>query len=447
MHSSGVADAREEKAGFVPPDSPQSETSTRAILEAPTGPPVPVDTASRQTQPGALRAILIVAGGAGCFMLAHQATFPTLPVLMSLRGASESDIAIVIGAIGILAIGFRPIVGFLIDNWGRRRTQTLGLITLAGVALGYAYSTALFHFGLFRSIQSTAVGGTNTTVSTYVSDVAPSARRAEFLGYLNAIQTTATALGPTLGFALLGLPAMTNVPLPGPWTELGALGGFNFAALFAFMIGVTLLGALLTLFAPESNQQGGRRFTWKHLFYRGALVPMLVMVMLITPFAGVITYMPFYATDKGLENAGLYFTFQAIGILIAGLTLGRLTDSVGRRTVVTLCMIAMCVAMIILSAALGPWMVLGAGLLGGVAQGGARNGIAAWTADVAPQNERGAALSTTNMGFDVGVTVGAFMLAAIVPQTGIGGGFFISAFAPLLGALIAAVFLRDRMPR
>ncbi|MCS6801385.1 MAG: MFS transporter [Chloroflexota bacterium] len=395
------------------------------------------------------RAIALAAGGAGCFMLVHTATFPTLPIYLSLRGASDADIALIIGMIGIVSIAFRPLTGWLIDAWGRRQMMATALLSVAGVAAGYGFAAQLFQLGLFRAVQGMNVGVMNAAVTTYVSDIAPGRRRAEFLGYLNAVQTTATSIGPTLGFAIL----LWSAPNPMSslafwWPDLAAFGGYNFAALFLFLLLTAAVGALLTLLAPAPPRHGGwQPLRWHRLVYRKALAPMLLMVGLTVPFASVLTYLPFSAPSKGLSNVGLYFTCQALGALAAGLTLGRLADRLGRRPVVTAGMIGASAGMGLLAVAPNAAVLLLAGVLSGFSQAGARNGIAAWTADQAPAHERGAALSTSSMGFDIGVSAGSFVLAAIVPAFGITAGWYAAASVPLVGALVAGAVLEDRRPR
>lgn len=422
----------------------------------PAGPLTTRLAGARDTTPGAPErngrevalAIALAAAGAACFMLVHTATFPTLPIYLSLRGASEADIALIIGMIGVISIAFRPLTGWLIDAWGRRQMMVTALLSFTGVAAGYGLTTQLLQLGLFRAVQGTNVGVMNAAVTTYVSDMAPPRRRAEFLGYLNAAQTTATSLGPTLGFAILTWDAPN--PLSSAafwWPGLASLDGYNFAALFFFMMLVTIFGALLTLLAPPPPRGGGpRRLRWHHLFYRRALAPMLLMVALTVPFASVITYLPFYAPGKGLSNVGLYFTCQALGALAAGLTLGRAADRFGRRPVVTLGMVGAGAAMVLLASAPNAAGIVAAAIVSGFCQGGARNGIAAWTADHAPPEERGAALSTSSMGFDVGVSAGSFVLAVIVPTFGIPAGWYASAAVPLVGAVGAGLLLSDRRP-
>ena len=395
-----------------------------------------------------MRALAQVAVAAGCFMLIHTATFPTLPLYLSLRGASEADIALIIGMIGVVSIASRPLTGWLTDWWGRRQMIVSAVVTLGGVAVGYGFSASLLPLGLLRAVQGAGVGVMNAAVNTYVADLAPVRRRAEFLGYLNAVQTTATAIGPTLGFAVLSWSAPNPLSsLARWWPDLATFGGYNFAAFFLFLALVALTGATFALLAPEPRRGAFRQpLSRHHLFYWRALVPMVLMIAVTVPFASVITYLPFYAPGRGLENVGLYFTIQALGSLAAGLTLGRVADRFGRRPVVCLGMAGLTLAMVLLAVATNAFVLLASAVLAGYSVGGARNGMAAWTADLAPPHERGAALTTTSMGFDIGVSVGSFALAAVVPQFGIAAGFLLAAAVPLAGVALSILLLTD-LPR
>jgi predicted MFS family arabinose efflux permease len=87
--------------------------------------------------------------------------------------------------------------------------------------------------------------------------------------------------------------------------------------------------------------------------------------------------------------------------------------------------------------------ILTAAVISGFSQGAARNGVSAWTADKSPPNERGAALSTSSMGFDFGVSIGSFVLAALVPVFGVSAGFLTSAAVVFAGSAVAYFLLRD----
>ncbi|MCS7003619.1 MAG: hypothetical protein NZ518_12280, partial [Dehalococcoidia bacterium] len=73
------------------------------------------------------RAIVAVGVGAACFATAHTAMFATLPVYVAERGGTESDIALIVGSIGLVSVLTRPLTGWLIDAWGRRAMLLSGI--------------------------------------------------------------------------------------------------------------------------------------------------------------------------------------------------------------------------------------------------------------------------------------------------------------------------------
>lgn len=412
---------------------------------ATTSVPVPVD--DETTSSTVVRGVILVSLAVAAFMLVHSMTLPTLPILLKFRGASEGDIALIVGMIGVVSILTRPLSGWLIDTWGRRQMLAASLVTICVVALGYGGIALLPLVGLLRALQGTAVGVMSTASSTYVSDVAPVRRRAELLGYVNASQTIANSLGPTLGFALLAIAApawLATVTFFWPDLWNPALADYNFTLMLLAMVVLSLGGAFLTMFAPEPSRfSSAKRGGLDAFISRRAAVPFLLMTAISLPYAGVLAYMPFFAEERQLGNVGLYFTLQALGAFAAGVTTGRIADVAGRRPVILFGLFLGSVAMFMLAAAVNPLILLASAVISGFAQGAARNSLAAYTADRAPASERGAALSTYSSGFDVGVSLGAALLGFIVPQFGYTAGFTVSAVVVLAGAVFALFSVRD----
>src|SRR5262249_4728118 len=145
-----------------------------------------------------------------------------------------------------------------------------------------------------------------------------------------------------------------------------------------------------------------------------------------------------------LENVGLFFTVQSFGLLTAGLTMGRIADRVGRKPVVVAMMLVAGTSMIVLGFAASGALILASAYFSGLGQGGARNTLSALTADAFPPSERGSALSTVSMGFDLGVSFGAPLLGVVVAMSGFAQGFIVAGFASLIGTVVAIIRLHDQ---
>jgi MFS family permease len=297
-----------------------------------------------------------------------------------------------------------------------------------------------------RILQGVAVGVFNTSSQTYVADAAPPARRAETLGYVNTFQTMASSIGPTIAFALLTWPAaqwLNSVATWWPGLDEGPLAEYSFAAFFIVCLAIALAGAaLLTTIRDTERARVSRGFSWATLAEPKAILPMLLTVLSIVPFGGLLAFMSFFAPERGLENVGLFFTVQSLGVFLSGLTMGRVADRFGRYPVVVSGMFLSAFGMFLVALAPNAAVLLFAGFFSGFVQGGSRNAMAALTADRVPQARRGAALSTYAMGFDIGVGIGTPLLGYIAATRDVGSAFIASGLIVLVGSILAAVFLR-----
>lgn len=381
-----------------------------------------------------------------CFFLVHTGTFATVPLYVTSRGGSEADVAFIIGLIGAFSLLTRPFSGMLIDNWGRRSMLAVSMTSLVVVAVGLGYAFTVPLIALFRVIQGTAVGVTNTAASTYASDIAPPGRRGETLGYVMSIQTTASSIGPTLGYAVLTWPALAGINAATVWwpSLLGPeFAGYNFGALFFYMSAVALLGLFMVLRLPEKASSSPKKLKLVGLLDRRAALPMALVATLSVTMSAALSFMPFLGPERGLSNVGLYFTCQALGAFGAGLFIGRLSDSLGRRPIVIVGMIVAGLSALVVSFGSSAIVLLACGLTNGLANASTRNALAAWTADRVPPAERGLALSTLGMGFDIGIAIAAPILGLVVSAYGFSIAFDFAAVATFIGAAVAFVTLRD----
>jgi MFS family permease len=112
-----------------------------------------------------------------------QVLLPTLPVYLSLIGGSQQDVGFAMGAFTICAMVVRPIAGWLVDTYGRKRVITLGMFLLFAVSGLYRLSTLPIMIIAARGLHGLAFGVVGTAVSTLVVDILPKTRLTEGMGY------------------------------------------------------------------------------------------------------------------------------------------------------------------------------------------------------------------------------------------------------------------------
>ncbi len=121
-----------------------------------------------------------------------------LPFYAERYGATPFEIGALVSAFALAAMATAPLWGRLADRSGRRPALLLGLLVSAvGFALfGVAQSIELLL--LSRLVQGVG-GGTVPVVFAYIADSVSGERRAEGVGWVTAVTSSAAMIGPAVG--------------------------------------------------------------------------------------------------------------------------------------------------------------------------------------------------------------------------------------------------------
>ena len=121
-----------------------------------------------------------------------------LPFYAERYGATPFEIGALVSAFALAAMAAAPLWGRLADRSGRRPALLLGLLVSAvGYALfGVAQSIELLL--LSRLVQGVG-GGTVPVVFAYIADSVTGERRAEGIGWVTAVTSSAAMIGPAVG--------------------------------------------------------------------------------------------------------------------------------------------------------------------------------------------------------------------------------------------------------
>ena len=157
--------------------------------------------------------------------------------------------------------------------------------------------------------------------------------------------------------------------------------------------------------------------------------------------------------DVGPGRFGFIFAAGLLGIMVGQLTLGRLSDSIGRRPVILLCTALFALGSLATAAA-GNWVTLLAlRFITGIGLGGATPNLIALTAEFSPPRVRATMITTMFAGFPLGAAVGGYVSSHLIPAFGWQSVFLLGGFVPLvlLVALLGALpespqFLSLRRP-
>jgi MFS family permease len=175
---------------------------------------------------------------------------------------------------------------------------------------------------------------------------------------------------------------------------------------------------------------------------RGVVVPSLVTLTLGLSYGTTYSFLPLFARDHGMGNAGFFFTVMSILTVVSRSVAGGLSDRVGRLSVALpmLGVLALSLMGLNWTYALGVLMLMAA--LQGIGLGGARVGAEAMVVDNAPSDLRGTSLSLLYFCFDLGIGTSGLVIGVVATLWGYGAGYLLVGVVCLLTLLLFAGVMR-----
>ncbi len=267
-----------------------------------------------------------------------------------------------------------PIVGKLSDMFGRRPFVIAGVVIFLAGSLACGVAPTMLTLIIARGIQGIGGGIILACVLVVMADMYTPIERAKYVGYILAIITAGTLVGPAVGGILTDGPGwrwcfFINLPIGAValvfiWMTLpnvrrgGAIGDIDFAGA-VLLTGATVAALLATAWAYEAYgwtstitiallaSAGALTalFVAQELRHPQAIIPMLLFRNRMYVLTGLIAllssavlfsavqYLPtFIQTSLGASAtaSGIIFTPQSLGMLAMSIVGGRMIARTGR---------------------------------------------------------------------------------------------------------------------
>jgi MFS family permease len=358
-----------------------------------------------------------------------------LPLVVLERGGDAAVVGVLVAAYGIPTIVLRPFLGRMLDGPRRPLVLRAGAAVVGVAPLGFLIPS-LASMVAARVIQGAGWAAYGTSGHAILARVAPVGRRSEAAGYYNAMPSLAILLGPAVG-----LWAYANVSEAAPFVLAASLG----------LAGLALTTKLPVAVQPPDPSAPPRPAVKlvAGVFDPAAVIPMLLIGSYMSVQSLFVIFAPVYARASGIpiEQLGIYYPLYGSVVLVAHLTLGRVSDRVGRwPSIATGCVIAVFGLTI---AALVPGIVglLVAGGLYGVATALITSTVSAVTMETAPPERTGSAMATYSVGYQLGASIGGAAWGTVISIAGYPWPFVGGAVMIGLALLLGAVRLRPALDR
>ena len=173
-----------------------------------------------------------------------------------------------------------------------------------------------------------------------------------------------------------------------------------------------------------------------------AVGPGVVLFCVGVGWTALSAFLALYTRQIGMGSSGPLFLTLSITVLCTRALAGSLADRWGKATVLYPSVVAVVAGMALLAA----WQRPGAAYVGVVLFGGGFSGLFpvlfAAVVDRAPDAERGAAMGSFNVFFDLGSPIGGYGVGQLIDWGGFGLGFGTMAALAAVGGLIMPGMLR-----
>ncbi len=344
--------------------------------------------------------------------LAYYLTAAALPLYLRDLGAAPSRIGFEVGLGSVAGLALTFLVGPALNRYGSDVFLRLGGVLYLVAAGGMLLLRHEVSVALLRALQGVGTAILVPSAYTLGARLIPR-RRGAALGIMGSVNNLSLAIGPPIGLALYGAHGATWLLVPAVLTS-GA-------------------GLLATSFVPhaEITRQPARGFD--RVWVPGLMANMLSSVY----FGGIIAYLPLYLRQLHGPNAGIFFTADAVGVLLLRVPTGMLVDRSGS-------LLPKLIGLVITLAGIGVLVfppsipvLIASGACTGIGAGLLITGVMTDLSNLSSEANRGTAMSTGG-----GSLSAAFFLGGTISGVLIGPGGFNAVLAVgAVSCLLAVPFV------
>lgn len=351
-------------------------------------------------------------------MATFYASVPIIPVYCQEIGITGSKIGVVLTAMSVTTVLFRPFAGYILDNFNRYHVYLLFLALFCLPFLGFAFITVfgvLVALRLYMGIVYSVCGSATTTLA---GDVLPQDKVKHGINRF--------ALTISLGMAA------------GPFVGIQVQNHVNSRTSFIVLFVLTVIALICVSFCRiEYKKVKRKKFHISDAFYKPALPFMCNMIFIMIPFGAMLAYSSILAQEKGLSDVTPYFYVCLVaGMLLSKFSTQKMIDDGKHKPLVFACLILLTATMAsyyFLSTAVH---FLIAGFLLGIGYGILQPLFQSFVTGTTPAPKRGAANATYLLSYDIGIGLGSFAMGMFQESIGLTTGFALTATAYVIGGLV-----------
>jgi MFS family permease len=336
------------------------------------------------------------------FFTAFQ-LYPTMPFRILSLGGGEGKAGLFLGLLTFASAFSAPFGGAVADRLGQRHILMVSSTAFFGFSFVFSFARSFwiilpsaFLYWVFWSALLAAS-------FALMTDVIPSERRAEGIGYWGVASTLAVAISPTVGLATYNLLG---------WHWL--CGGIS-----ALSLGMLVI-SLRVQDKPHTHPSGRtlKGFFSEGFFEHRVFIVSIALFMYSFGYGGITSFVALYAKEAGTRPVGIYFLVFAATMVCTRPFAGRIADRMGRRRILIPCLAFICLGLSLLAVSGTFWMLVASAILFGLGFGSAYPIFAAIILDSVESHRHGAAFGSILLAFDTGIGSGSVLTGILIQHYG-----------------------------
>ncbi|MDD3393188.1 MAG: MFS transporter [Anaerotignum sp.] len=356
--------------------------------------------------------------------LNHIMLVSTFPFYIAKLGGSEAVSGTAATLFSLVAVIFRPFIGWMLDNGKRKAILIIGLCGMAVTPIGYLIFSVVYMALVCRMLHGASLAYSNTSTATIASDIIPQSRFAEGMGFFGMATALATACAPAFGLAIMD--------------KMG------FETLFLCATGSILIAFILLLLLKTPVIETVKKpFSLKGLVDKNALPASAVTVIFMLTFGALENFLAKYAADHGLPSGGIYFAIMSVMLFLTRISVGKIADREGEEIFVYTCNASMLSALLLLSFNHTTLSFVLSAVLAGYAFGGLEPALQSMAIHIAPPEKRGSANSTFLCAYDIGIGLGGGIAGWLIAGSGYHIMWFALSMANIVSVVVYLIFGRS----
>jgi MFS family permease len=354
--------------------------------------------------------------------------FLLFPLFVRHLGGDELTIGLALGTGTALSVAFRPVIGSLLDRFGRRTVLVWsGVVNVLSFPLFLLLDAPGPWLFVLTALNLVAGGALFASYFTYAADLVPPGRRVEGIAIFGVAGMAPNGLGPSLAEAVL-----PRAGWPGFF-----LSGMAFAAV---SVALTLLVArpATTATEPRVFRPPGLRDVARLAAHDGLGRLLIATVLFGVGINAAFYFVAPFTRDLGIARAAPFYAAYASTTILLRIFGRRLPDRIGphRVAIPSFAVFALGLGALVLLP--HPGVLVLAGIACGSGHGSLFPVLNGLVVSRTPLHLRGAVVSLHTAALDLGAVLGTPLCGAIAHAAGYRPMFALMAVASVAGLALMA---------